>query len=248
MSDNLDAVILAGGLGTRLRSVVSDTPKCLVPVNNLPFLTYKIQQLKAGGIRRVILCVGYMADQIEQYFTENPIPEVSVVYAHEHDLLGTAGAFKNAEPYVESEHFIALNGDVYLDLDYRALISQHTRTEAIATLALARVDDPSRFGLVVYNTDFEIEAFLEKQEVPPDNPSPSGAFYINAGTYCFHRSILERIPAGKPCSIERDIFPTLIDQGFFAYPLDSYFIDIGTPESFAQIQDDIQAGRLKVAF
>lgn len=246
MLENLDAVILAGGLGTRLRTVVSDTPKCLAKVDEFPFLTYKIMQLQEAGVRRVILCVGYMAEQIEAYFKDNPISGVTLVYAHEKELLGTAGAFKNAEPFIESEHFIALNGDVYLDINYRAFVAHHYETMSVATLALVRVDDPSRYGLVLFNNEFEIQAFLEKADNRPENEFMTG-YYINAGTYCLHRSLLERIPEGQPCSIEREVFPALVGDRFYAYPLEAYFIDIGTPESFAQIQEDIRAGRIKIA-
>lgn len=246
MLHQMDAVILAGGLGTRLRSVVSDTPKCLAQVNDLPFLAYKILQLRQAGIRRVILCVGYMADQIEQYFYDHPIAGVEITYAYEKDLLGTAGALKNAEPYIQSESFIMLNGDCYLDISYTTFIAHHIETMSNATLALVKMEDPSRYGLVTFNREYEITAFLEKQNIAPAT-HPDAAFYINAGTYCFHRSILDRIPEGVACSIEREIFPQLIGNDFYAFPMDAYFIDIGTPESFAQIHADIHAGKLKIA-
>lgn len=239
----LDAVILAGGLGTRLRPVINGLPKCLASVADTPFLTYKILQLKAAGVRRVVLCVGYLSEHIQDYFQQHPIPGVELAYAFEEALLGTAGAFKNAEAAIESEHFIALNGDCYLDIDYRAFVNHHFSAGAVASLALVPVADPSRYGLVHFDEKKAIQAFLEKQDA---SPAQAGPHYINAGTYCLHRSVLQRIPPGEACSIERDIFPGLIGQGFQAYPMDGYFIDIGTPESYAQIEQDIRAGKLQL--
>lgn len=246
MLKDFDAVILAGGLGTRLRSAVADTPKCLASVNDLPFLMYKMRQLQHAGIRRIILCIGYMAEKIELYFNNNPLEGVSIEYAYEKELLGTAGAFKNAECLIESENFLALNGDCYLDIDYQTFVYQHIQTKAKASLALVRVEDPSRYGLVMFEKSLEIKAFLEKQQIAPAT-HPEAAFYINAGTYCFNRSLLDEIPAGQPCSLEKEIFPHLIGKGFYAFPLDGYFIDIGTPESFQQIQNDIVLGKVRIA-
>lgn len=244
--ETMDAVILAGGLGTRLRTVVDGTPKCLASVNDLPFLTYKLYQLRQAGVRRVILCLGYLAEQIRDYFEAVSIPGLQIDYVFEKELLGTAGAIKNAEPHIRSEHFLVLNGDVYLDLDYRQFTRHHVQADAQASLAVAQVADPSRYGLVLFNEDRRIKAFLEKQAQQMVFPGKAG-FHINAGTYCFHRAVLDRIPHGTACSLEREIFPKLIADAFYAYPVNAYFIDIGTPESYTQVQQDIKSGRLKVA-
>ncbi len=231
----MQAVILAGGLGTRLRSVISDVPKPLAPVHDQPFLAYQIAYLRHQGIRDFVLCVGYLREHIMAFFEDGARWGVRIRYAVETTLLGTAGALRNAQSLIEGP-FLALNGDSFLELDYDALLLFHHKRKkhfpaTMGTLALRRVEDAGRFGTVRLNGSGRILAFREKT----GEPAPA---WINGGVYLLEPDVLERIPPHRKISIEREIFPALLETGelLFGYPVNGYFVDIGTPEGYAAFE------------
>jgi D-glycero-alpha-D-manno-heptose 1-phosphate guanylyltransferase len=233
MSETIGA-ILAGGLGTRLRSVVSDRPKVLATVLGKPFLAYLLDQLAGAGITRVVLLTGYRGEQIEQEFGSR-YGHVALDYSMETSPLGTAGALRLALPKLfpaaaaESagpHNVLVLNGDSYCSADLRLFRAFHEHARAEASLVLAQVPDTSRFGKVETNTQNRLARFLEKQEA-------GGAGSINAGMYLLNRELIEEIPAGRPVSIEREMFPQWLQtHTLVGFGCQGAFLDIGTPESY----------------
>ena len=210
-SDLVQAVVLVGGEGTRLRPLTLATPKPMVPVMNMPFLERTLRRLKEAGIEDVILPAGYLPDAITSYFGDGSRLGLRVRYVVEDVPLGTAGALKNVEQYIDGPFFV-LNGDVLTSLDLRAMLAYHQVKGGIATIHTIRVEDPSPFGCVVHDPAGRVESFVEK---PPREHAPTDE--INAGTYLLEREILDRIPAGRPVSIESETFPQLIAQGVGLY-------------------------------
>jgi mannose-1-phosphate guanylyltransferase len=224
----LQAVVLVGGEGTRLRPLTLETPKPMVPIMNVPFLERTLRRLKEAGIDDVILPAGYLPDAITSYFGDGSGLGLRLRYVIEETPLGTAGALKNIEALIDGPFFV-LNGDVLTSLDLRAMMADHRRTKGVATLHLIRVDDPSAFGVVVHDPDGRIRGFVEK---PKREEAASND--VNAGTYLLEREVLAAIPAGRPVSIERETFPALIAAGrpMYAYTTDDYWIDLGRPEAY----------------
>ncbi len=228
MASGMDAFILSGGLGIRLRSVVGDGPKVMGGIAGKPFLEYVILQLKRYGVRRIVLCVGYQAETIQEYFGRGERLGVQLGYSVESEPLGTAGALKLAAPLIESTEVLVLNGDSFFDLNLERLLEYHHRRKARATIALAEVENAHRYGSVEINTHGEIVCFLEKAQEGPGR--------INGGIYVLGSEILAVIPEGRAVSLEREIFPKLIGHGFFGFSSDAYFVDIGVPEDFLGLQ------------
>ena len=224
----MQAVVLVGGEGTRLRPLTLETPKPMVPVMNMPFLERTLRRLKEAGIDDVILPAGYLPEAITSYFGDGSRLGMRLRYVIEETPLGTAGALKNVEQYITGPFFV-LNGDVLTSLDLRAMMADHQRTGGLATIHLIRVEDPSPFGAVVHDASGRIEAFIEK---PKPGQSPTDE--VNAGTYLLEREVLDAIPAGRKVSIERETFPALIAAGrpLYAYTTDDYWIDLGSPEAY----------------
>jgi mannose-1-phosphate guanylyltransferase len=224
----VQAVVLVGGEGTRLRPLTLETPKPMVPVMNMPFLERTLRRLKAAGIEDVILPAGYLPEAITSYFGDGSDLGLRLRYVIEEVPLGTAGALKNIEQYITGPFFV-LNGDVLTSLDLRAMLAYHQEKGGLATLHLIRVDDPSPFGCVLHDGSGRIEAFVEK---PARDEAPTNE--INAGTYLLEREVLDRIPPGRPVSIERETFPELIAAGrpLYAYTTADYWIDLGRPEAY----------------
>ncbi|MBV8580962.1 MAG: NDP-sugar synthase [Candidatus Eremiobacteraeota bacterium] len=225
----MQAVVLVGGEGTRLRPLTLETPKPMVPVMNMPFLERTLRRLKEAGIDDVILPAGYLPEAITSYFGDGSALGLHIRYVIESTPLGTAGALKNVEQYIDGPFFV-LNGDVLTSLDLRAMMDFHRRKGGIGTLHLIRVADPSAFGCVVHDANGRVEAFVEK---PPRDEAPTDE--INAGTYLLEREVLDRIPAGRPVSIERETFPALIAGGgrpLYAFTTADYWIDLGKPEAY----------------
>jgi D-glycero-alpha-D-manno-heptose 1-phosphate guanylyltransferase len=219
------AVILAGGLGTRLRSEISDRPKALATVAGQPFLEHIFDQLSSFGITQVVLCTGYMAEQIESLYGTQ-YKGLSLSYSRETVLLGTGGAVRFALPLIATPLALILNGDSFCEFDLGALEHFHHEHSAQASMVLTHVDDCSRFGSVVINEVGKITSFIEKS-------AAGGPGYVNAGIYLVERSLLTQVPPGRILSLEKDIFPTWTSQEFFGFRSDtSLFIDIGTPQSF----------------
>jgi len=223
------AIVLAGGLGTRLQTVVADRPKVLAPVGGRPFLTYLLDQLHDAGVRRVVLSTGHLAEKFADDIGAT-YRDLDIVYAHEESPLGTGGAIKFAGSYIDAEHLLVMNGDSYFDADLGGYLAWHLRGGQDASLLLVRVPDASRYGTVLVGAGDRVEAFLEKQ--PAAEPG-----MINAGVYVLRRDMLAHIPEGK-CSIERDVFPRWIDQfDVRGYATDGEFIDIGIPDDYRRSHD-----------
>ncbi len=225
---DINAVILAGGFGTRLRSAVSDRPKVLAEVSGRPFLSYLLEQIASAGLREVVICVGYMAEKIQDRFGETYGP-LHISYSREYEPLGTAGAARLALPILSSDVVLVMNGDSYTDVDLSAYASWFWQKGCKAAILLTKVPDAARYGRVILNEDEGIVAFREKQ-------SDSGAGWINAGIYLMERSLITSIDSGRPCSWEREFFPSLVGKGLFGFCTEGRFIDIGTPESYAETE------------
>jgi D-glycero-alpha-D-manno-heptose 1-phosphate guanylyltransferase len=228
---NIKAILLVGGLGTRLRSVIASKPKVLASIGNRSFLELLVRQLSSQGIRQMVMCTGYLAEQIESQFGDGSKWNVSFEYSKEGTPLGTAGAVNLARSYVEHcSEFLVLNGDSFLEINYETLISFHRRqSHAVATIAVTRVLDASRYGTVNIDSASRINGFAEKT----GNTAPG---LINGGVYVFNRAIWKYIPDGAS-SLEREVFPRLIDAGVYACEQRGMFIDIGTPADYSRAQE-----------
>lgn len=225
---SIDAIILAGGMGTRLRGVVTDRPKVLAPVKERPFLTRLLDQLAAARIESVVLSTGFMADQIESVIGKT-YGGMCIHYSREQEALGTAGGLRLALSKTASDPVFALNGDSFCAVDLNQFYEFHCARKACATILLTHVEDASRFGRVEIDNEGAVRNFEEKGGAT----SPG---WINAGVYCMARSVIEDFPAGKALSIERDVFPKLIGLGLWAFRGGGAFIDIGTPQSYGEAQ------------
>jgi NDP-sugar pyrophosphorylase family protein len=235
----LQAVVLCGGLGTRLRGTVPDLPKALAPVAGQPFLDYLLTDLAAAGISDVVLCTGHGSEAIEAEYGGDAHRGMSITYSIEREPLGTAGAVKHAEREIHSNPFLLLNGDSLLEIDMEQLVVSHNACGAIATLALARVSHPERYGSVVLDANGEIREFSEKASAE-SVASGGGNRLINAGVYALDRSILQEIPAApRAVSFESEILPSLIGRGLFGFVCEGFFIDIGVPEDYERAQTEI---------
>jgi mannose-1-phosphate guanylyltransferase len=236
----LQALILAGGEGTRLRPLTSAIPKPVVPLAGRPFISYMIEWLRGHGVDDVILACGFMAGGVRAVLGDGASLGVRLRYVEEPEPLGTGGALKFAEALLD-ERFFMLNGDVLSDMDLTAQLAQHDATGARATLALIGVGDPSAYGLVRCNDDRSVKEFLEKP-----SPEEIDTNLINAGAYILERSVLDGLPpAGTEVSIERDVFPALVGDGLFGYEAGGYWMDIGTPDRFLQGTFDILEGTVR---
>jgi NDP-sugar pyrophosphorylase family protein len=226
----MKAVLLVGGLGTRLRSAVPNSPKALASVGGRPFLELIIKQLTTQGVHQLILCTGHLADQIEATFGDGRELGVSVEYSKETVPLGTAGAIKLAQSYLQGESdFLVLNGDSFVEIDLHKFITLHREQRVPATMAVVNVENASRYGTVQIDPANRITGFIEKngQNLPGN---------INAGVYLFKSSILSNISDG-PSSLERDIFPSLLRSGVLAVQQAGMFIDIGVPEDYSRANE-----------
>lgn len=231
----VSAAVLAGGLGTRLRSVVADRPKVLAPVAGRPFLAYLLDQLARAGVPETVLLVGFAAEQVRSAFG-GQCGAMKVAYSAEPEPLGTGGAVRLALPHCRAETVLVLNGDSYCDVDLSAFLAFHRQHGGPASLALAQVDNASRFGRVTLDADDRIARFEEKAPVPAPG-------WINAGVYLFRRPTIESIASGRAVSLEREVFPRLAtSQDLFGFRAGSRFIDIGVPESYAAAEAFFRAG------
>ena len=236
----MKALILAGGLGTRLRPLTLTRPKHMLPIANLPHIEHVFDLVGRHGIDDVVLLTSYLADAFSSVVDRAAARGMSVVTTLEEEPLGTAGALKNAQGLIGDDTFVAFNGDILTDLDLTAVVDWHRARGAEATIVLHAVEDPSVFGVVPTDADGRVLDFVEK-------PSPGEATtnLINAGVYVLEPSVLERIPAGAVWSAERQLFPQLVDDGARLYALgtDAYWTDIGTPEKYRQANLDAIVGR-----
>lgn len=225
----MQAVVLVGGFGTRLRPLTLETPKQMLPVADRPMIEHVLHRLAGYGIDRAVLSLGYKPDAFADAYPDGHCAGVELVYAVDPVPLDTAGAIRFAA--VEAgidDTFLALNGDVLTTFDLDAQIEFHRSAGGVGTLHLIPVEDPSRFGVVPTDDSGKVEGFVEK---PPRDQAPSR--WINAGTYVLEPDVLDIIPAGRPVSIERETFPLLAEAGrLFGFQAEAYWVDAGTPESF----------------
>lgn len=227
--ENITPIILAGGLGTRLRSTISDLPKVMASVNGRPFLTYLLDQIICTGFRQVILCTGYKGDVISDTIG-NVYDGLTVRYSLEDKPLGTGGALRLALPLVSTDYVMAMNGDSYVETNLAAFLSWHAGKRCKASILLVRVADTSRFGSVRINEDNLITSFEEKKD-------SNGSGLINSGIYLIKKNLLESIPPQSFFSLEREFFPGLVGKYLYSSPCEARFIDIGTPESYNEVQN-----------
>jgi mannose-1-phosphate guanylyltransferase len=235
----MQALILAGGEGTRLRPLTSTIPKPVVPLVGRPFITYMLDWLAGHGVDDVILSCGFMADGVRAVLGDGSSLGLRLRYLQEPRPLGTGGALKFAEDMLD-ERFFMLNGDILTDIDLTEELRQHERAGALATLALMSVEDPSAYGLVRRNPDDSVKEFVEKP-----GPERIEMDLVNAGAYVIERSVLEQMaPAGTNISVEREVFPALVGNGLFGYAAEGYWLDIGTPERYLEATYDILEGNV----
>jgi mannose-1-phosphate guanylyltransferase len=237
----MQAVILVGGQGTRLRPLTSTIPKPVVRLVDRPFISFMLEWLHGHGVDDVIMSCGFLADGVRSVLGDGSQLGVRLRFVEEPEPLGTAGALKLAEPLLD-ERFLMLNGDVLTDIDLTAQIAQHEATGAEATLALVAVADPTAYGVVVLDERRAVTDFVEKPS-PEDVPSN----LISAGAYVLERRILDRIAPERNVSIEREVWPLLVGNGLYGFPSESYWLDIGTPERYLQGTFDIIAGSVHSA-
>lgn len=225
------AIILAGGAGTRLRSVVSDVPKPMAQVCGRPFIEYLICQLGAVGIGNATILAGYMADSLSATLGERS-HGVELAYSVESEPLGTGGALRNALATLTGDRWLVLNGDSLFDIALAELAARHEPGTPL-TLSLANVADAARYGSVATDDDGTVTAFAEKSETPTSS-------WINAGVFVIERSVVESIASDRPVSLEREVLPALIGRGLRAERLDGYFIDIGIPDDYLRAQQECE--------
>jgi mannose-1-phosphate guanylyltransferase len=239
----LEAIVLVGGQGTRLRPLTLSAPKPLLPTAGVPFLAHLLAGAAAGGVTHVVLATCYKADMFAASFGDGSAFGLSIDYVTEDVPLDTGGGIRNAAASLRggdpSDPVVVLNSDILSGHDLAAQVDLHRKTDAAVTLHLVEVDDPSRFGVVPADENGRVTAFLEKTPNPVTNR-------INAGCYVFRREVIDQIPAGRRVSVERETFPGLISSGqlVMAYPESAYWIDVGTPQTFVRGSCDLVLGRL----
>lgn len=235
----MKAVILVGGFGTRLRPLTLSLPKQMLPVGGVTMLQRVVEHLGSVGVDEVVLSLGYQPDVFRREYPDSTVAGIPVTCAIEPEPLDTGGAIAFAARAAGIDGtFLALNGDVLTDLDVGALWAFHRRAGGAASIALTRVEDPSRYGVVPLDGDGRVEAFIEKPA-----PGTAPTHWINAGTYVLEPEVLDLVPVGARRSIERDVFPQLVERGdLFAMESSSYWIDAGTPEAYLQAHLDLLDG------
>jgi len=236
----MQAIVLVGGEGTRLRPLTYSVPKPMVPLIDRPFMEHVLLRLRDAGIDEVVLAACYLPEAIERHFGDGTKLGMRLHYVIEEQPLGTAGALKNVERYITGPFFV-FNGDILTSLDLGAMMEFHRRSGGLGTLHLIPVDDPTAFGCVERNGDGRITRFVEKPK-----PEEVTTNYVNAGTYLLEREVLDRIPSGRAVSVERETFPQLISgkRPLYAYGTDDYWIDIGRPENYLKANLDILRGAM----
>jgi len=227
-----DVVILAGGLGKRLKSVTGDTQKVLAKIGDQPFLEILIDYIASQGGRRFILCIGHGSGAVEAYF-KNKYKDREIIFSNEESPLGTGGAIKQGSALVKTDTFLAMNGDCFCVIDYKGLIAFHQKHKAKATLAVTLMPDTRDYGTIEIASNGTIKAFKEKQQM-----ASSG--FINTGTYCFDSDIFSLVKIPSKFSIEYDFFPHLVGKGFYAFEVENRFVDIGTPERYSWAKEHLK--------
>jgi mannose-1-phosphate guanylyltransferase len=243
----MQAIIIAGGKGTRLRPLTYGCPKPMLPLFDRPFLAWMIDRCREAGVYDILLNVHYQAQQVKAYFEAGDRFGVKIRYIEESTPLDTAGAIKLAEPYLTGETLIVFNADVLTDLDLNAVIKFHKNHQADATLTLTRVPDITPFGLVEVDADGRVQAFREKPNAEQAVKFlAQGINTINAGTYVLEPHIFTTYPVGEPLSFERVVFPNVLSQGLkmMGFVWDGYWMDLGTPHKYCEAHVDILNGAM----
>lgn len=240
----MKAVILVGGLGTRLRPLTCRTPKPMIPLVNQPFIEHMLENLRDQGIDEVILAVQYLADRFHASLGDGSRLGIKLHIVEEPEPRGTAGAVKNVEHMLDGSTFV-FNGDVMTDLDLQAMLAFHREQRSKLTIALTPVDDPTAYGLVETDAQGRIRRFIEKP--PPDEITTN---MINAGTYIIEPELFRYVPPAQHYMFERGLFPVVLQTGdpMFAYPSRSYWTDIGKPQTYLEVHHDILMGKVRYRF
>ena len=235
----MQALVLAGGEGTRLRPLTLTVPKPVMPLAGRPFLTFMLDWLKGHGVDDVLLSCGFLAHAVEEVLGDEH-DGMRLRYVHEDEPLGTAGPLRlAADEGLLADRLFILNGDVLTDMDLTSQLAFHEEKNATATLALIAVEDTSSYGVVPTDKGGAVIEFLEK------SPGPAPTNRINAGAYVIEREVVERIPPGRAVSFEREVFPSLVGVGLYGFMSEGYWIDIGTPDRYLEATYDLLSGRVK---
>jgi mannose-1-phosphate guanylyltransferase len=237
----MQAVILVGGEGTRLRPLTSTVPKPVVPLVDRPFIAYMLEWLGRHGVDDVVMSCGFLATAVRNVLGDGSQYGLRLRFIEEPEPRGTAGALKYAEDLLD-DRFLMLNGDVLTDIDLTAQLAQHEATGAVGTLALVGVDDPTAYGLVRLHEDHAVQEFVEKPSADQIDTR-----LISAGAYVLERAVLDMIEPDRNVSIEREIWPQLVGNGLYGFAADAYWLDIGTPERYLQGTFDILEGQVQTA-
>lgn len=234
------ALILCGGLESRVRPTSFSTPKALLPIGYQALVEYQIEYLKRYEFDRIVLAIGYLQEQIVRYLDEHKLG-IRLRFSFEKEPLDTGGAIKNAEGLIGSD-FLALNGDViFSGLDLDRLIYAHKKSNSLATVVIAKSRTPTRFGAVELDSENRVVSFVEKPR-----KQPAGEGWVNAGVYVIRPSLFTKIPKGRRTSLELDLFPKLMREGtIFGYKHEGYWADVGTPEDYLRVQKDLLTGTFK---
>lgn len=222
---NITAAILAGGAGIRLRSVVPDKPKVLAEIRGRPFIEFLLDQLISADVRSVVLCSGYLGDQLQDRLG-TAYQGLQLRYSREPEPLGTGGALRRALPILESNPVLVLNGDSYCDAPLADFVAWHSAREARGTILLAKTDDVTRYGRVELDADGRLRRFCEKD-------ATLGPGWVNAGMYLLTHNVIESISAGRAVSLEREVFPGWIGRGLYGFRAEGRLWDVGVPDAYA---------------
>jgi mannose-1-phosphate guanylyltransferase len=235
---DIDAVILVGGLGTRLRPLTLSAPKPMLPTAGVPFLTHLVLRLREAGVTHIVLGTSYRAEVFEKYFGDGSRFGVELEYVVETEALGTGGGIRNVADRLRGDDVLVLNGDNLVGVDLAALVAEHRSRDADVTLTLTQVADPRAYGCVPTDADGWVNGFLEKDPNPVTDQ-------ISAGLYVFAREVVDAIPSGRPVSVERETFPGLLASGakVLGYVHEGYWRDFGTPADFVAGSCDLVLGR-----
>jgi mannose-1-phosphate guanylyltransferase len=234
---DVEAVVLVGGKGTRLRPLTLSAPKPMLPTAGVPFLAHLLSRIRAAGVGRVVLGTSYLAETFSEHFGDGSALGLEIEYVVESHPLGTGGGIRNVAKYLTTDNVLVFNGDVLCGTDLRAVVDTHRRNDADVTLHLVRVQDPRAYGCVPTDESGSVLDFLEKTEDPPTDQ-------INAGCYVFRRSVIESIPEGRAVSVERETFPELLSAGaqVFGHVDNAYWRDMGTPADLIHGSADLVRG------
>lgn len=224
----INVAILAGGFGTRLQSKINGKPKVLAKVRKHPFLEYLLHQLNQAGFKNIVLCTGYLNDQVEKAFGAK-YKNLQLLYSPEQTPLGTAGSLRKASSLFTSQTILVMNGDSFCEVDFKKFLDFHINKNSQASLVLTRVPDTTYFGKVILGNDANIIKFNEKQQ--GNEPG-----LVNAGIYLINNSLIKEFPQNKEISIEKEVFPKWIGKGFYGYAVSNNFIDIGTPQNYKKAE------------